>query len=689
MNKPSFTVVTCVLIVFVILAFGRHSFIGLIPPATTNELANSPQKFLSFAGHEEIEWHLIENNPFAEARRLKKPILLVVGVSSNKLGHEFDSKAFQDIDTVRFLAQYFYCIRIDGYEHPEWLNAIMPVSRLKVGFNPGFQVWTLDADGHILSYIGQANGGNQLDTPGIYKALIDARDQYAITKSRASKNVPIPDLQAPDLQYLSTHPGVALPSLTAYAEVLGTKCDRQNGGFPHGDLQELYPNAWRFLSLTCNTDLWHRSLGPLLFSKMVDIQEGGFFRAGLTRDVNRVEFDKSSRQNAEMMAALAIQAQIEQDSFLKDLAESTFEWLNLSATRNGLLAACQEDDENPQGRSPRLSFPGWRLRDLLGHEDSAWASAQLGLDPVSNPQMVPYLRTRTVLLNENFRLKRVLDLLHGGISDPPSYNDAGYMDTNGDSLARMLEVSRLWGDESRLSSLQPLISKMGAFSDTTDLTHWAKDEDKIMGYLGDYLAFSDARLQQYLAMGQPNALQSGLDYLNLARKLFQGPRPGQMNLSKDVSQMGGFSSLCVPEIADNLAESCTAQAIRLELAYGRLLADTTQGEELIRSARQTTAVFADIASRGGPGTAGYFCAAAEVLDDLYAVAVGPNAAPLADALYRKVPTRFVAPALGRFRKDLQAKSPGIYLVGKTVSGPFTVEEAAHRLPLALASRELP
>ena len=686
MYKPSFTVVTCVMVVFAILAFARYAFVGLIPPVNSNALADSRQKFLAYAGHEEIVWHVIESDTFEQARRSNKPILLVIGTSSSKFGREFDVTAFGDVDAAQFVNLNFYCVRIDGYEHPEWINAILPLSRLKVGVVPGFQVWTLDPNGQVLGFIGRTYENSQLDPRNVYKTLVNARKQFDRLRGLGESALAAHDMQAADLQYLTMHPGTSWPSLSAFAEILGTHCDRRFGGFPRGEIQQLYPNAWRFLTLTGNKNLWQESVGPLLVSRLVDIQDGGFFRLGLSRNLSRIEFDKGTRPNAEMMLALALQGQIDQERFDTEIAKRTFDWLLTCASANVVLPACQEDDENPQGRSPRLSFPNWRLRDVLEPADRDWASDHLGLNPLSNAQMVPYFKSRDSLLGDQSTFDRILSLMRSSTTGAPSYNDAGYVDVNGHSAARMLEVARLWGDANRLDRLQPLLSKLDTFDDPTDLIHWAKDENQLLGYLGDYLALSDAYLQEYLASGQTTALDKGLHYLRKARILFKGVRPGQLNLSSDAAHMGGLESLCVPEIADNLGESCTAQAIRLELAYGRLTADSESGDDLIRSADLTTAVFADIALTGGPDTAGYFCAAADVLDARYAIAVGPDARAKADALYRIVPTRFVAPALGAYRRDLQSKPPGIYVIGDSIQGPFTVQQAAKLLPLALVNR---
>ena len=686
--KPTYSVVTGVLVVFALLAFAKRAFIGFIP-RTSNALATSRQRFLAAAGHQEIVWHMVDRNTFDTAKRLDKPILLVVGLSATRQGHEIDSRTFEDPDTARFVSQTFYCVRADGYEHPDWLNALLPFTRLPFGIVPSYQMWILDNSGNVVNFITRTYEMGEVDTHTMYRALLNARDTCEFIRTHQKPGGPVANLQGADLQSLEIPPKTLQPSLAAYMVTLGTRSDPHTGGFPQGNVQELFPSAWRFLTLVGNHNLWMQSCGPLLLSKLFDVQDGGFFRLGFGRGVEEAELGKNTRQNAEMLQALAVEGQITDDSFETTLARQTFDWLLTSLNRNGLLPACQDDDESPQGRSPRYSYPLWRLHDVLTSADRDWSYEHLGLDSTKNRQMVPYLTSRSTLLDFQSTYSRVIQEMRLGNPQRPTYNDGGYLDVNGHSLARMWEVSRLWNDTKRQQALKLADGRLKAFEESVDLMHFIGGQDRSLGYLGDFLGFCDLRLNEYLATGQVESLQEGLRYLNIARTMFKGKQPGQFNLSRDSDSVGRAPTLVMPEIVDNAAESCTAQLIRLDLAYGRLTANTPAGQDLLSEAQDAMSLFADTAIGGGPMTAGYFCAVADLLDGRYAIAVGPEAKRLSDGLFRLAPTRFVAPAMGNFRKDLQSKRPGIYLIGKDIQGPYSVEDAADLLPISLSLRATP
>jgi hypothetical protein len=206
-------------------------------------------------------------------------------------------------------------------------------------------------------------------------------------------------------------------------------------------------------------------------------------------------------------------------------------------------------------------------------------------------------------------------------------------------------------------------------------------------FLGDYLAYADAALQDYLATGRVVSLRNGAAVLERALQLFAGETPGafRAGLQPESGVLPG--SVSAPEILDSSRESLTACLIRLCSAYGRLL--LSHGREgdpgllLLRTAFASTALFAAIAEQLGVFAASYVCAAAAVADDAFAVAVGPNARELSDALFRLRPTRLVAPAFGPVRVELQGAAPGLYVIRRGVAaGPMSVEQAAQAMPVA-------
>jgi hypothetical protein len=132
----------------------------------------------------------------------------------------------------------------------------------------------------------------------------------------------------------------------------------------------------------------------------------------------------------------------------------------------------------------------------------------------------------------------------------------------------------------------------------------------------------------------------------------------------------------MPDLTDDIRESCTAQLIRLMFNYGRMLGSDPRGRKLVLKASESVSHFASlqpVSSR----TAGYYCAAASFADPQCAFAVGPRAQSLADQLYRLRPNRLITAVQGSVRPDLSKRKPGLYLAnGSITAGPYTVDQAA-------------
>ena len=204
------------------------------------------------------------------------------------------------------------------------------------------------------------------------------------------------------------------------------------------------------------------------------------------------------------------------------------------------------------------------------------------------------------------------------------------------------------------------------------------------GYLSDYLAFADAKLEVYLATGRDAAFRSGLSVLERAMSRFAGPEPGVWLTDAPQNEVAGNPNGNPPELLDEVRESCTAQAIRLFTAYGSMLPPGEQSRRLLSAAATTVSHFAKINVADNPELAGYYLSAAALQDPQCAFAVGPHKQELSDKLFQLRPNRLAAPASEAVRPDLTKGRPGIYVVsGSVVAGPYSLDEAANLIPADL------
>jgi uncharacterized protein YyaL (SSP411 family) len=261
------------------------------------------------------------------------------------------------------------------------------------------------------------------------------------------------------------------------------------------------------------------------------------------------------------------------------------------------------------------------------------------------------------------RLPTILSKLRADEHVSPNFRQSGYLEVEALLDARLVESARLAGSQSEIDDAVARCSRLSRCSTPNGLIRRQSDTDP--GDLGDYLSYSDAMLQCFMATGRRAWLDQGMRRLREALQLFAGPAPGCYSLSLDRV----VPDTNVPDVTDSQRESCSARIARLCLAYGRLLGN----RDLLNRSRAVVSRLTGLAT--GPEGGYLNLAAAMVVDPVYALASGPDAVALARQLQRLRPARFCSPSAVRGR-------PGVYVDGR---GPMSVAEAAALLPATLRS----
>ncbi|HTQ08972.1 MAG TPA: DUF255 domain-containing protein [Fimbriimonadaceae bacterium] len=670
MRKPTFEVVTGVVVLLACIGFVSKYAVDLIPPGPPNRLISEPAEFLQQAAHQAVDWEPLSDQTFAEAAKEERPVMLVIGSACSTYGRAADKFVFSSNDVRAFLNRSFVCARVDTMATPEFQNAFLPISRAaiepdgaRLAIPPDYQVWFFDPKGNLFAHAEDANGPI-LDPKAFLGVLTDVLDKYGNSKELA-------DLQGQDLAILYSTTA-APPDLGQFAGYLIAASPAAIGGFPVNGRQLLWPSDWQFELEQGSYADYLRSISPCLASPDLDLLDGGFFTTPARLDWHGIGYDKLTVTNASMMQTLAIGSILGQDPSQKEIALATFDWILETSADDGSVAAGQIGDENTIGRSARYSFSPRRLRDLFPNDaEREWVRDAFGLRVESDPQMTPMVADSSLIAKNPKRYQDDLAILHAH-RPAPKFAGHSQLDAGGFATARMLRVARILGDSRRLAEAGALFAKLDRFRILDDVVHSTAYGVRTHSYLGDYLAYADAALQEFLATGDQTAFENGLAVLRRAIELYEGTRKGIFRLSPPPGK-NAPQEMDVPEIVDNVRESCTAQIIRLCNGYGRLLGD--RGDALRTVAADTIVRFAGIAPRLGQYAGGYFCAALEMQDSTYAISVGPNAVAVASALARLAPTRLVAPAVGPVWRP--GNEPGIYVVRSGIAtGPMSPAQAA-------------
>jgi uncharacterized protein YyaL (SSP411 family) len=703
MRSPRFGATILVVGLLAVVGVGLRQLRPLIPASSPNKLADETGEYLHQGAYQRIDWLPMSPTVFTEARRLDRPILLAIGTPWSSIGRAVDSAAFSDPDVQMLLKRSFLCVRVDACREPNWINAYLPFRRVEMGIVPDFQIWFLDPTGKPFDVIYVPSPFDIPSVDSLMSRLLETKDKLRRIRAQVPGDMPSDPGHRADVEILNVVDPGARPSFGSYDESLAKAMPPTFGGFPNWSdyenglpYQRLPATPLKYLLATGRLVEFAQAVDPALRSATVDRLDGGFFLRSCSFDWAEPEYDKVAVQNAELMQVFAAaEAQTGRRAY-GDAARDTFDCLADRFVVNGFVAACRVGDELRGDRSLHSSFPPRVLREALsgisvpdgrgGRTDAySWAQDRLRLRVEGNPRMLVQYQDLDLPTKEPEALSIVLRALRKSASERPAqYAGPALSEVHGTVVARMLWCARLWNDPKRLAVASALFDKLGDFVMGDDVAHGMYISRPGCAYLGDYLAYSDAALQHYLATGRAESFESGLKVLRRARELFRDRSPGRWNMVSKTIQ--GAVLIDGPEVVDNVGESCTARVIRLLNAYGRLLrdasekaepAETSEATSMVEEAYSAVGLFASIAADMGPAAAGYYAASLSVLDETHAFVVGPDCLAQARELTRLAPFRLVSCCFGRVRRDLGHREPGVYVVRNNgVTGPMSVEQAA-------------
>ena len=675
--------VCCVLAV---MGYGLMHLRRYLPAQPANALQSESDEYLRQGVPQRIDWKVLDTRAFAEARRLNRPVMLVMGTVWSREARMADQNIFVDADIQSYLSRHFVCVRIDLDAHPEWMSAFLPLTRGPSGLTNAFQIMYLDPEGRLFDFYGRAGMLPLVDPTEFIDEFVRVRRAFDGLGSGKPGTVAAGELQRTDLAVLERGAS-APPRVRAFLESAMVTIHPTHGGFGVLGSQTPRPSALMALLYAGEVDAARRAIDPMLRSGFVDWLDGGFFRRAKRADWTDLDFDKVAVPNAEMMRALAVYGALADDSFAQRVSKNAFDALASEFSDTGLVATARIGDANAAGRSARSSFAAKDLRQfwstgLLDPAQADVARRLFNLSTDSNPQMTIKISGPTVFSDPNF--DALLKILRKHKEDVPvrfTMRPSAFV--NATVTASMYASARIWGDENRVSQVDRRFEALSAFGIGDDIQHSTTQLFDDEPFLGDYLAVTDACVARFLVHGDLRALDRADKLLKRAEVLFGAPNGWTPLIQRNGKVIQDTN---VPEVLDTPNESLTAKTIRLNNQLGRLLrgsADSTAAGRRIEAAMTIATHLGGFMHELSLPASGFFAAAMPLFDDGHAFYVGPRAVERSSALFRLVPTRLVGPAIGPVHRDLQKRAPGYYVVrGAQVLGPLSLEAAAAELGTA-------
>ncbi|HZH99476.1 MAG TPA: DUF255 domain-containing protein, partial [Fimbriimonadaceae bacterium] len=443
MARPSYGVVSAFAVIISLVGVATKFGAPLIPPQPENSLARSTGEFLQQGGQQRIDWRPLSPQLFGEAKRLDRPVMLVLGAIWSHDGRAIDRLIFTDPDIQLYLARNFLCARVDLDESPEWQTAFLPVHRANFHTRVGFQIWFLAPDGEVFDFVGSRSSGLEIDPNAFQKELIQVRSTLArMQDPEGGESVPGERQRADRNLLLNSDSQV--PDLDGHLKMVASMSDRERGGFQNDGYRSVRASPWLTLVSTGHVDVARVSLDPVVRSSVVDWLDGGFFRLNNSYDWYVLQFDKLAVQNAEMMYLCALVGLLDKDPFYELIAKRTFDSLTGEFVHAGQIATCRVGDETSLKRSVRSSFAVRDFRRIWGTgtlnaDESDWARQVLGLSVDKNEPMVIRVKRPELLLRDMATAETVLQKLRKRKEAAPKrFSTRPRADVNGRVIAKLL-----------------------------------------------------------------------------------------------------------------------------------------------------------------------------------------------------------------------------------------------------------
>lgn len=655
-----------------------YLFKPLIPDPEPNPIVATRGSFMKGAAKQLVKWRSLSDQPFAEAKRLDKPLVLIVGSSWNTTARIFDRDVLSDVDIAERLNREFVPVRIDSTVRPEWEFGPLPLLGVSLGVEPGWYAVAIDPSGKLLSWMARADYQQILDTP-TFQAWIST-----VASSRLSK--PTKQQQELTKQYnLETQflNGPTLPyksDVSAYVNsvLAGAHSPRP---FEVNGISTWSPEDWRLLIETGNIEFARKGLRTVLQSSNVDWLHGGLFRSDGNPGNGGTRFEKLYVQNAEMACVFAEIYVRTQDEAFRVMAEKTFDFVASRIIKSDQSYSFEYGDAGDLGRFPGISIRPTLLRRRFDPGDQSWLESRLLLNADKNLQMIPtvvdidnYLKNREQYENYFKRIRGILPSYRPKFGGEDLANNLGFM------TARLIESARVLQDEVRRKKISPILNRLRQFQIGGDsVTQSLEPSSNAIAFLGDYLGFADAMFQNFLATGNAADRDNGVRILSRATTLFIEPGTGVARSIPVERANPEAVWASFPNPIDGSQCSLVGSAIRLFQTGSIFNFGTKVGKDFRSVSEKMSAKFLPLTVKAPLRLGGVVRSSMEVTQDLGVMVASADPWLKAKALANRFPGVLIFPLTIRNPASTAIKE-GVYIIKKgQLTGPFSDSDFSDQL----------
>ncbi len=500
-----------------------------------NRLADETSPYLLQHAHNPVDWYPWGEEALNRAHEEGKPIFLSIGYSACHWCHVMERESFESEEVAELLKRHFISIKVDREERPDLDEIYMTAVQMLTGSGGWPMTVFLTPDRKPFfggTYFPPENRYGRVG----FKTLLER-----IAQLWSEKHDDILKSADEITRSIGSHAAAQTPgSDELQARVidravgqLEQSFDPQWGGF--GEAPKFPPTAALHLLMRqyartggepLVTMLRH-TLDYMARGGLYDQVGGGFHRYSVDEKWLVPHFEKMLYDNALLATAYTEAWQLTHDSFYRDVAVETLDYVlrDMSDEHGAFYSSEDADSEGEEGK-----FYVWTpetLKDVLGEEEGALACDFWGVTPGGNfegasilhvPTPAPEFAERKGLSQEDVAAKltgwklRLLEARSKRVR--PGLDDKVITAWNGLMISAFARAGRAFQRtlyiEAARRAAQFLLSEL--VLDNTLYRTWRAGRARHPAYLDDHAFLVQGLIDLYEAEGDPDVLDAAEEW---------------------------------------------------------------------------------------------------------------------------------------------------------------------------------
>jgi uncharacterized protein YyaL (SSP411 family) len=478
-----------------------------------NHLKHEHSPYLQQHLHNPVNWYPWGEEAFQKAQKEHKPIFLSIGYSSCHWCHVMEEESFKDKKTARFLNEHFVSIKVDREERPDIDKHFQEVYQLMNGRPGGWPTSIFLTEDlkpfYSATYIPPEPRYGMMSFSTLLETIVQKYENAKPTLVEEAEKI-LKHLNPDKEKIQATKLDSSIVSRSIeHAELL---YDHRFGGFskapkfPQGSLLDLLLDLYLLTENKVALTMVEKQLFHMAKGGLRDLVEGGFCRYSTDNEWLVPHFEKMTYDNAQLSALYLKAYHIMDNTFYKDVAFETIDFMLEKMQHKHLFySASDADTEGVEGKyfvytydKARKSFlkagiPEKALDALcqalhITPEGNFEGKNIIRVDDPSKTDEIPYYREAIKELRKRREEKRIY----------PFIDKKVITSWNAMMITALFKASRV--DETylkpALKSLEKLLESMYIHSQLFHSTLIGK-RPKIHAFLEDYAYLCEALIEAY------------------------------------------------------------------------------------------------------------------------------------------------------------------------------------------------